>query len=105
MGRRKNCVLRARVWVTVAVYPRYSQATVDKNKSHNKAVYDKLIQDGVSPKRAALRPGFDPVPEFYDNTHSYNLHIGRRVPHSAADKQKFREVMKTIESGWKSYDP
>ena len=91
--------------INVTILPRYTPEMLNRIKSYNKPVREKL--KGLDYHYAAYRDVESKLidePMFYDATYGFSVRYASRVPSKAEDSRKLMEVVTSISSDWKSYD-
>ena len=98
---------RMKLGISVTILPRYTTKTLERIKSFNKPVLEKLKALGghqYSDEQRDLQLKLIDEPMFYDPTYGFSVRYASRVPSKAEDSRKLMEVLAAISSDWKSYD-
>jgi hypothetical protein len=96
-----------RLVVSVTILPRYTTAMVDRIKSHNKPLRDRIKVLGghlYSEQNLELESKLIEEPMFYDSNYGFRVSYPSRVPSKPEDAQELIQVLGTISWDWKSYD-
>ncbi len=98
---------RARLVVSLTILPRYTTTMLERIKSHNKPLRDRIKALGghlYSPQQSELESKLIEEPKFYDSNYGFRVNYPLRVPAKPEDADELVRVFGTISRDWKSYD-